>query len=92
MVELVLPPQYRNMLVWHKSNGVIKATPKKTLSDTAHKTVLKAFKRVGGKYVSHNGEHYFEVCPRKEYSSSLVAEAFFELQRNGIFKEGGAEQ
>lgn len=89
MVEPVLSPRYRNMLVWHRQNGVIKATPKKMLSDAAHKTVLKAFKRVGGKYVSHNGQHYFEVCPRKECSASVIAEAFFELQRNGVFKEGG---
>ena len=89
MVEPVLPPQYRNMLVWHRANGVVKATPKKTLSDSAHKTVLKAFKRVGGKYVSNKGQHYFEVCPRKECSDGVIAEAFFELQRNGVFKEGG---
>lgn len=56
-----LPWHYAELLEWRVENGVVKAFPKKPLSDAAHREVVKAFKRWGGGYVSHNGVAYFEA-------------------------------
>ena len=54
-------PYYVNMLTWTQHNGIIKATPKKPLSNLAYKTVEKVFKRLGGKPVSWRGQSWFEL-------------------------------
>ena len=54
-------PNYVNMLTWKQENGYIKATPHKPLSNLAHNTIQKVFNRLGGKYVWHAGNAYFEL-------------------------------
>lgn len=60
-------PYYVDMLTWKQQDGIIKATPKKTLSDLAHKSIEKVFSRLGGKFVSHAGQTWFELVVLEEY-------------------------
>lgn len=53
-----LPWYYAELLEWHVVDDVVKAFPKKPLSDKAHKEILRAFKLWGGKFVSPG---YFEL-------------------------------
>lgn len=81
-----LPWYYVEMLDWRVENGIVKAYPKKPLSDVAHKAVLSAFKRWGGKFVSHNGVAYFELILDKWRSMSTqvavdMKRAYEELQK-----------
>jgi len=81
-----LPWYYAELLSWRVENGIIKAFPKKLLSDTAHKTVLAAFRRWGGKYVSWNGQRYFELVLDLPTSTSTqtaadVKRAYEELKK-----------
>lgn len=83
-----IPWYYVRLLDWTEKNGVLKAVPKKPLSDAAHKATLKAFKKRGGAYVSHNGKAYYELVtkPRTSHSTS-VAEGF-KLAMAQLEKEG----
>jgi hypothetical protein len=54
-------PYYVNMLSWKQENGYIKATPRKPLSNLAHNTIKKTFERLGGNYVWHAGNAWFEL-------------------------------
>lgn len=56
-----LPWYYAEMLEFAEENGILKAFPKKPLSDKAHREIKKAFKRWGGKYVRWNGRDWFEL-------------------------------
>ena len=81
-----LPWYYAEMLDWHVENGVVKAFPKKPLSDTAHREISKWFKRQGGKFVRHNGVAYFERVFTPQNSASTVTavqirKAYEELQK-----------
>jgi len=80
-----LPWYYAELLDWREENGVIKAIPKKPLSDAAHKHVLRAFKKWGGGYVRHDGVAYFEAVLKPRRASTPVAEkikrAWEELQK-----------
>jgi len=82
-----LPWYYAEMLKWTQENGIIKAFPKRKLSDKAHKNVLAAIRKWGGKYVSHNGQRYYEiVLGRDPVSASTqtsvnVKRAYEELQK-----------
>jgi len=80
-----LPWYYAELLDWHVEAGVVKAYPKKPLSDMAHKHVLRAFRRWGGHYVRHNGECWFEAALEPRQASTPVAEkiakAWEELQK-----------
>ena len=81
-----LPWHYAELLDWKIENGVVKAVPKRLLSDQAHKTILATFKRWGGKFVSHNGTAYFElvVDPVSSVSTSVavgIRQAYERLQK-----------
>ncbi len=62
---------------WSQNDGIIKATPHKLLSDSAHKIYVKVFKGLGGGLVSRNGEHWYETArPRRvELPFSVYEEA-----------------
>lgn len=79
---------YADMLQWTIQDEVIKAVPKRRLSDIAHKVVSREFKRRGGDYVSNNGSHYFELVlkPRQLSPNGKIAVAFHELDGR-IFEE-----
>ena len=70
MVYRDLPWNYAELLKWvtTTNNGcsVVKAFPKKPLSDRAFNIIKSAFKKWGGKFVSYRGEYYFELVIRKE--------------------------
>lgn len=82
-----MPWCYKELLQWTQTDGIIKATPKRKLSYTAHKLIRKAFQQLGGDFVSKSGECYFELVlsPRKFSPNSKIAQAYHELERNGIF-------
>ena len=54
-------PYYADLLTWEQQHGIIKAIPKKRLSDSAHRAILKTFQKLGGNYVSHAGQAWFEL-------------------------------
>lgn len=85
-MNLGLPTCYANKLKWTQQNGVIKATPKRKLSQVAHNVIEKTFKRAGGSFVNNNGNWYFELVlrPRQE-SDSAVSRAFHEIMKEGMF-------
>ena len=87
-----LPWYYAELLDWRVENGVVKAYPKKPLSDTAHKEVLKAFRKWGGKYVRWNGKDWFEAVVEPRQPSTPVAveikRAYEELHGKSIRKGG----
>ena len=60
-VKATLPSYYAKMLDWQRDGDFIKAVPNRELSDAAHKTISKTFKRLGGKFVSYRGQTYFEL-------------------------------
>jgi len=70
-----LPWYYAEMLDWHVEGDIVKAFPKRRLSMVAHKTILRVFRRWGGKFVSHNGDHYFELVIGKGVSSTSTQTA-----------------
>lgn len=79
-----LPWYYAELLEWRVENGFVKAFPKKPLSDSAHREVSRAFRRWGGKFVSHNGSRYFEAPVNRVSSESTkvavdIARAYVEL-------------
>jgi hypothetical protein len=49
-----------------KTSTLLKAIPKKPLSDLAHKSILKVFRRLGGKFVSYDGQNWFELILLEE--------------------------
>ena len=59
-------PYYVDMLVWDQQHGIITATPKKPLSDLAHRLILKVFQQLDGNYVSHAGQAWFELVVLEE--------------------------
>lgn len=67
-----LPWYYVEMLDWREDNGIVKAFPKKSLSDKAHREILKAFKEWGGKFVSWNGQSWYEIPLDKYFRSVLT--------------------
>ena len=54
-------PYYVDMLAWTQENGIIKATPRKPLSDLAHVSISQVFHRLGGRYASADGKAWFEL-------------------------------
>jgi hypothetical protein len=81
-----LPWYYAELLDWRQENGILKAFPKHRLSDSAHRVVSRAFRRLGGKFVSYRGRHYFELVltgPRSVSTSTAlkVKRAYEELQK-----------
>jgi len=81
-----IPWYYAKLLDWHIENGVVKAFPKKPLSQEAHKWILRAFYKWGGKFVSHNGVAYYELVlePRTSMSTPVaekIRRAYEELQK-----------
>ena len=81
-----LPWYYAEMLDWTLENGILKAYPKKPLSDAAHKQILRVFRRWGGKYVRWNGRDWYELVvePRKGVSTEAAAsvkKAYLELKK-----------
>lgn len=81
-----LPWYYAELLDWRVEDGIVKAFPKRLLSDAAHETILKAFRRWGGKYVRWNGRDWYEVALDKPSGSSTrtavdVKRAYEELQK-----------
>jgi len=64
-------PAYVKMLVWSEKNGTIKAKPRKPLSDLAHSKVLKVFRSLGGAFVNHNGECWYEIAEPKPVTLSF---------------------
>ena len=81
-----LPWNYAEMLEWTQENGYVKAFPKRPLSDRAHKIILVAFRKWGGKFVRHDGVAYFEVAVDKPTSTSTkvavdVKRAYEELTK-----------
>jgi len=88
-----LPWYYAELLEWKEENGIVKAYPKAPLSDVAYHTILGAFKRWGGKYVSWNGQHYFELVLEGARSVSTeaaekVRRAFEELNGEKVVQNG----
>jgi len=79
---------YANLLKWTQTDSIIKATPKRQLSDTAHKIILTIFERQGGNFVSNGGTHYFELVlkPRQLSPNGKIAVAYSELVKEGVFE------
>jgi len=61
-VKRLVGSWYARMLDWSKNNGVIKATPNRTLSDQAHRHIKKRLKSVGGKVAGARGKYWFEIA------------------------------
>jgi len=80
--------RYPGWLTWEQRDNVIIAKPKFPLPDNAHKAILKVFRRVGGRFVSHNSEHYFEYVDKPTSSVSPMAKAYEQLQKEGFFVGG----
>jgi len=64
-------PYYVDMLTWkqqgNKRRGIlITVVPKKPLSDLSFNAVKRVFKRLGGKFVSHAGQAWFELVVLEE--------------------------
>ena len=54
-------PWYSKVLDWTETDGIIKATPNRTLSMQAHHIILKVFRSLGGHCAGRNGRYWFEV-------------------------------
>jgi len=90
-------PYYVDMLTWKQQDGIIKATPKQPLSELAFNTVKRIFKRLGGKFVSHAGQAWFELVleefgPRSAVVSMQIPQGkdFARLSpssRNPVFRQ-----
>ena len=82
--------RYPGWLDWQQRGNAIIAKPKIRLSDSAHKAILKVFRKIGGRYVSHNGEYYFEyVCGSADPSMPVAVDikrAYEELMKTGVFR------
>lgn len=85
MIFRDLPWYYAELLKWRVENGILKVFPKLPVSDRAHKAILKAFRRWGGKYVSWNGRDWYELVLEPRMASTPVAvnvkRAYEELQK-----------
>jgi len=60
-VKAAVGPCYTRMLTWSQTGNIIKAVPKKRMSDLAFRVVKDVFRQLGGKYVRLNGVSYFEL-------------------------------
>ena len=90
-------PYYADMLTWTEDHGIVKATPKKQLSELAYNRVKRVFKRLGGKPVSHAGQAWFELVleefgPRSAVVSMQIPQGkdFARLSpssRNPVFRQ-----
>ena len=65
-------PYYVDMLSWTVDHGIVKAAPKKPLSNLAHESISKVFQHLGGNYVSHAGQAWFELVVLEERGSLLA--------------------
>jgi len=77
--------RYVCWLSWVEENGFIKAYPRRRLSAQAHTTISKTFKKLGGRFVWHNGESYFELAKEPRAQNNKIAEACRKLVEEGIF-------
>ena len=59
---------YIDQLTWRRDGNIIKAYPRWPLSQTAFNVIKKAFKKLGGKFVSHHGKAWFELVLKAEES------------------------
>jgi hypothetical protein len=75
-------------LEWIEDNGFIKAYPRRKLSMQAHTAISKTFKRLGGRFVWHDGASYFELAKQPRAHNNNIAEACRKLVSEGVF--GGA--
>jgi hypothetical protein len=58
---------------WRQNGNVITAKPRYPISDMCRHTMLKVFRRLGGKYVSNGkGGHYFELVLKPEAEQNGV--------------------
>lgn len=80
---------YANMLTWTVEDKIVKAVPKRQLSDRSHYIITRVFKHFGGNFVSKGGEHYFELVlrPRQLSAGNRIAKAYMELMSDGVFEE-----
>ena len=91
-------PNYVNMLSWKQENNYIKATPHKPLSNLAHNTIKKAFEHLGGKYVWHAGNAWFELVLEEktpcanETTSPPGKDMFSHGSERSVFKQIEAQQ
>ena len=93
-----IAPNYVHMLTWKQENGYIKATPHKPLSNLAHNTINKVFTRLGGKYVWHAGNAYFELVLEEtipcanETTSPPGKDMFSHGSEGSVFKQIEVQQ
>jgi hypothetical protein len=74
-------------LEWTEDNGFIKAYPRRKLSMQAHTAISKTFKRLGGRFVWHDGASYFELAKEPRTHNNKIAEACRKLVEDELFKE-----
>ena len=77
--------RYVCWLEWIDENGFIKAYPKRKLSMQVHTDISKTFKKMGGRFVWHNGEEYYELAKEPRQQSGRIALACRKLVSEGIF-------
>jgi len=63
-VKAAVGAHYSEFLSWKQNGNIVKAYPRWPLSEMAFKTIKRAFKRLGGKFVSHQGQAWFELVLR----------------------------
>ena len=87
-IELArIDSRYVCWLEWTDNNGFIKAyiKRKRKWSMQAQSDTSKVFRELGGGFVVHDGERYFEVAKKPRAQRGGIAEAGKQLLAEGIY-------